>query len=275
MKYIRMILLGLCCVLALSGCSFFDSEEDGDNVVYVYNWGDYVDPDTLKQFEEETGIRVVMDEFDTNESMYPLVAAGAEHYDVICPSDYMIQKMIHNDLLQPLDYSQLPNARQYVGKQFWTQSESFDPGNRLVQAYGIDDVKDKLVSGEAAMGVVFSGEALRMILENRDLEYVIPKEGTNLWIDSWVIPKNAEHVENAHKFIDFMSRPDIALKNFEYLTYSTPNTAVPAMEEDEDYKDNPVVFPPEEAYAGQETYKYLGEEGDKRYNDEWIQVKVW
>ena len=334
--------------------NFFDSEEDGDNVVYVYNWGDYVDPDTLKQFEEETGIRVVMDEFDTNESMYPLVAAGAERYDVICPSDYMIQKMIHNDLLQPLDYSQLPNARQYVGKQFWTQSESFDPGNRyavpycwgtvgivynrtmvdepvdswsilwnekykneiimqdsprdsfmvalkrlgyslnttdpqqikeardmliaqkpLVQAYGIDDVKDKLVSGEAAMGVVFSGEALRMILENRNLEYVIPKEGTNLWIDSWVIPKNAEHVENAHKFIDFMSRPDIALKNFEYLTYSTPNTAVPAMEEDEDYKDNPVVFPPEEAYAGQETYKYLGEEGDKRYNDEWIQVKVW
>lgn len=354
MKYIRMILLGLCCILALSGCGFFDSEEDEDNVVYVYNWGDYVDPDTLKQFEEETGIRVVMDEFDTNESMYPLVAAGAEHYDVICPSDYMIQKMIHNDLLQPLDYSQLPNARQYVGKQFWTQSESFDPGNRyavpycwgtvgivynrtmvdepvdswsilwnekykneiimqdsprdsfmvalkrlgyslnttdpqqikeardmliaqkpLVQAYGIDDVKDKLVSGEAAMGVVFSGEALRMILENRDLEYVIPKEGTNLWIDSWVIPKNAEHVENAHKFIDFMSRPDIALKNFEYLTYSTPNTAVPAMEEDEDYKDNPVVFPPEEAYAGQETYKYLGEEGDERYNDEWIQVKVW
>lgn len=108
MKYIRMILLGLCCILALSGCGFFDSEEDGDNVVYVYNWGDYVDPDTLKQFEEETGIRVVMDEFDTNESMYPLVAAGAERYDVICPSDYMIQKMIHNDLLQPLDYSSCP-----------------------------------------------------------------------------------------------------------------------------------------------------------------------
>ena len=57
MKYIRLILLGLCCILALSGCGFWESEEDGDNVVYVYNWGDYVDPDTLKQFEEETGIR--------------------------------------------------------------------------------------------------------------------------------------------------------------------------------------------------------------------------
>ena len=73
-----------------------------------------------------------------------------------------------------------------------------------------------------------------------------------------------------------MSRPDIALKNFEYLTYSTPNTAVPAMEEDEDYKDNPVVFPPEEAYAGQETYKVPGRRrGPSGYNDEWIQVKVW
>lgn len=145
----------------------------------------------------------------------------------------------------------------------------------LVQAYGIDDVKDKLVSGEAAMGVIFSGEALRMMLENEDLAYVVPKEGTNLWIDSWVIPKNAAHVENAHAFIDFMSRPDIALKNFEYLTYSTPNTAVPEMEEDEDYKDNPVVFPPPEVYEGQETYQDLGEEGDKMYNEGWIQVKVY
>ena len=114
-----------------------------------------------------------------------------------------------------------------------------------------------------------------MMLENEDLAYVVPKEGTNLWIDSWVIPKNAAHVENAHVFIDFMSRPDIALKNFEYLTYSTPNTAVPEMEEDEDYKDNPVVFPPPEVYEGQETYQDLGEEGDKMYNEGWIQVKVY
>lgn len=222
---------------ALSGCGFWESEEDGDNVVYVYNWGDYVDPDTLKQFEEETGIRVVMDEFDTNESMYPLVAAGAERYDVICPSDYMIQKMIHNDLLQPLDYSScltpastsqavldpvrvlrpgqplcrpllLGDCRIVYNRTMvdepvdswsilWKEKykndiimqdsprDSFmvalkrlgyslnttDPQQiqearemliaqkPLVQAYGIDDVKDKLVSGEAAMGVVFSGEA--------------------------------------------------------------------------------------------------------------------
>ena len=101
-KYILCLCLALACLLTFSGCGFHDEEEaEGDNVVYVYNWGDYIDPDTLEQFEEETGIHIVMDEFDTNESMYPLVAAGAVRYDVICPSDYMIQKMIKHDLLQP------------------------------------------------------------------------------------------------------------------------------------------------------------------------------
>lgn len=354
MKWINAFLLMAFAVLCLSGCSFLGTEEENENVVYVYNWGDYIDPDVLTQFEEETGIHVVMDEFDTNESMYPLVAAGAIQYDVICPSDYMIEKMIKNHLLQPIDFSKLPNVEQYIGKQFLKQSESFDPGNRysvpycwgtvgilynktmvhepvhswsilwdtayanhilmqdsardsfmvalkrlgysmntkgpkqieeardlliaqkpLVQAYGIDDVKDKLVSGEAALGVVYSGEALRMILENRNLVFVVPDEGTNLWIDSWVIPKNARNVENAHAFINFMSRPDVALKNFEYLTYSTPNTAVATLEEDEDYKDNPVVFPPRQVYEGQETYHYLGEDGDRLYDDNWIQVKVY
>ena len=129
-KYILCLCLALACLSTFSGCGFHDEEEaEGDNVVYVYNWGDYIDPDTLEQFEEETGIHVVMDEFDTNESMYPLVAAGAVRYDVICPSDYMIQKMIKHDLLQPLDFSRLPNARQYVGQAFYKQSETFDPGN--------------------------------------------------------------------------------------------------------------------------------------------------
>ena len=172
-------------------------------------------------------------------------------------------------------------AVQYLNGELTHQGHLYEvnAGNGIgyvvPQLVYIDDVKDKLVSGEAAMGVIFSGEALRMMLENEDLAYVVPKEGTNLWIDSWVIPKNAAHVENAHAFIDFMSRPDIALKNFEYLTYSTPNTAVPEMEEDEDYKDNPVVFPPPEVYEGQETYQDLGEDGDKMYNEGWIQVKVY
>ena len=82
-----------------------------------------------------------------------------------------------------------------------------------------------MIGGEAALGVIYSGEALYCQQENPDLDYVIPKEGTNIWIDSWVIPKNAKNVENAEAFINFLCRPDIAKMNFDYITYSIPNTA--------------------------------------------------
>ena len=88
-----------------------------------------------------------------------------------------------------------------------------------MQAYVIDQVRDKMIGNEAAIGVIYSGEAIYTQAENPNLEYVIPKEGSNLWIDSWVIPKNAQHKENAEKFINFLCRPDIAKMNFDYITY--------------------------------------------------------
>ena len=280
---IALILLGISVITG--GCDMLAQDKDeGEDVLYVYSWGDYLDPDVLVQFEEETGIHVVLDEYDTNESMYPRVAEGAESYDVLCPSDYMIQKLIQNDLLQPLDFDQLPNAKAYIGQDFMKQSQAFDPENRysvpycwglvgimyntkmvdepvdswsilwnekyrgeilmqdsardafmvplrlmghsmnttnaqeleaardmlirqkpLVQAYGVDDIRDKLSSGEAALGVIFSGEAIKLLKSNPDLRYVqTPKEGTNAWIDSWVIPKNAENKEHAEEFINFL-----------------------------------------------------------------------
>ena len=349
-KFLALILILSMTAILFTGCG---NEEKESNVVYVYSWGDYLDPETLKMFEEETGIKVVLDEFDTNENMYPRIVEGAIHYDVICPSDYMIQKMIANNLLQPLDFEKLPNAKAYIGEKFFQQSETFDPGNHysvpycwgtvgimydttkidepvdswtvlwnekykneilmqdssrdalmiplkilgrslnetdelylkqardmlikqkpLVQAYVVDEAKDKLISGEAAMGVVFSGEALQIMLENENMDFAVPKEGTNFWIDSWVIARDAENVDNAHKFIDFMCRPDIAVINFDYLGYSTPNTEVQELEEDEDYKNSEVAFPAEEVYEDQETYKYLGNKMDRYYNRLWMQVKV-
>jgi len=343
-------------VLILVSCLTFGCGSGSDKkeeVVYVYSWGDYLDPETLKIFEKETGIHVILDEFDTNESMYPRVAEGAVHYDVICPSDYMIQKLINNKLIQPLDFTKLENAKKYIGAEFFKQSEFFDPGNKysvpyawgtvgiiydktkvtdpvdswyilwnekykgdilmqdsardalmiplklmgrslnetdknylqqakdmliqqkpLVQAYVVDEVKDKLINSEAAMGVVFSGEALIILEENPNMDFAIPKEGTNFWIDGWVITKDAQNVDNAHKFIDFMCRPDIAVMNFDYLGYSTPNTAVKDLEENEAYKNSPIAFPSPEIYSGQETYKYLGDKMDEYYNSIWMQVKV-
>ena len=344
--------LVLSSLFLLTGCGGSGGDKK-DNVVYVYSWGDYLDQETLKIFEKETGIHVVLDEFDTNESMFPRVAEGAVHYDVICPSDYMIQKLIDNDLIQPLDFTKLENAKKNIGEEFFKQAETFDPGNEysvpycwgtvgiiydktkvtepvdswnilwnekyagqilmqdsardammiplklmgksmnetdkevlaqaqemlkkqkpLVQAYVIDEVKEKLINSEAAMGVVFSGEALIILQENPNMAFAIPKEGTNFWIDGWVITKDAQNVDNAHKFIDFMCRPDIAVMNFDYLGYSTPNTAVRDLEEDEEIKNSPIAFPSPDDYKGQETYKYLGNEMDEYYNSLWMSVKV-
>lgn len=349
----KLIALGLCtCMTAalLSGCGSADKYPNGK--VYVYNWGEYIDPETLDMFEKETGIQVIYDEFDTNETMYPKVEAGASNYDVVCPSDYMIQKMIDNDLLQELNWDNIPNAKANIGAQYYKQSEAFDPGNRyavpycwgtvgilynktmvdepvtswsilwnekyadsilmqdsvrdlfmvglkslgysmnstdekelneakdlliqqkpLVQAYVIDQVRDKMIGNEAALGVIYSGEAIFTQRENPDLEYVIPKEGTNVWIDGWVIPKNAENVENAEKFIDFMCRGDIALLNFDYITYSTPNTAAQALIEDDDIRNSKIAFPDLSQYDGLETFSYLGDDADALYNDLWKEIK--
>ena len=352
MKKIFAVLAVLLACLNFSGCGTGQNDKN-KNEVYVYTWGDYINPEAVELFEKETGIHVVLDTFDTNESMYPRVSEGAVHYDVICPSDYMIQKMIDNGLLQPLDFNKLPEAKKNIGEQFFKQSKYFDPENKysvpyawgtvgimynkkvvddpvdswnilwnekykdkilmqdsprdafmvplkimgrsmnetdkeqlekakdmliqqkpLVQAYVIDEVKDKMISGEASMAVVFSGEALMIMEANPDTDFAVPKEGTNFWIDSWVIAKDAQNVDNAHKFIDFMCRPDVAVMNFEHLGYPTPNIAVRDLLTNEEYKNSPVAFPDPSTYENQETYKYLGNEMDSYYNRLWMQVKT-
>ena len=142
----------------------------------------------------------------------------------------------------------------------------------LVQAYVIDEVRDKMIGNEAAIGVIYSGEAIFTQRQNPDLEYVIPKEGTNVWIDSWVICKNGENKENAEKFIDFMCRGDIALMNFEYITYSTPNTEAQRLIEDEDIRNSKIAFPNPDDYENLEVFRYLGEETDAMYNAYWKEV---
>ncbi len=293
--------------------------------------------------------------------MYPVIEAGAVRYDVVCPSDYMIQKMAENGLLAEINFENIPNL-QYVGSEYMEQSRGFDPENRysvpycwgtvgiiyntkrieelgvpaptswedlwderyageilmqdsvrdafmvalkrlgysmnsmdqtelseakdllirqkpLVQAYVVDQVRDKMLSGEAAVGVIYSGELLYLQEEaealglDYDLEYVIPQEGTNIWIDSWVIPDNAHNKENAEKWIDFLCRPDIALKNFEYITYPTPNVGAFEML-DEETKNNKAVFPDTDKLENSEVYQFLGTEADDIYNAYWKEIKA-
>ncbi|MEG1741868.1 MAG: extracellular solute-binding protein, partial [Acetivibrio sp.] len=107
--------------------------------------------------------------------------------------------------------------------------------------YVVDQVRDKMIGNEAAIGVIYSGEAIFTQSENSNLEYVIPKEGSNLWIDSWVIPKNAKHKENAEKFLDFLCRPDIAKMNFDYITYSPPNEAAHALIKEDSIRNSKIA----------------------------------
>ena len=350
---IRRVIPVTICILFIGG-GFYYAEESGvvnDDKLVVYNWGEYIDPEVLTIFEEETGINVVYEEFETNEILYPKVSSAAIAYDVVCPSDYMIQRMIENDLLTEINFDNIPNIKN-IGKQYMEQSRQFDPENKysvpycwgtvgilynktmvdepvdswsilwnpkykdnilmqdsvrdafgatlkylgyslnstdldelteaknllieqkpLVQAYVIDQVRDKMIGNEAALGVIYSGEAIYTQKENPNLEYVIPKEGSNIWIDSWVIPKNAEHKENAEKFINFLCRPDIALKNFEYITYSTPNEAARELIEDESIRNSKIAFPDASELSGCETFKFLGDKNDAVYNELWREVK--
>ena len=129
-KILSLTLAVIISALALCACGSKD-----ENTVYVYNWGEYIDPEVITMFEEETGIKVVYDEFETNEVMYPKVEAGASVYDVLCPSDYMIQKMIDNDMLAEINWDNVPNAKANIGAQYFEQSKGFDPENKYSVPY--------------------------------------------------------------------------------------------------------------------------------------------
>lgn len=349
-KPLSIILCLLLVCFCICGCAENDKATNKKEKLYVYNWGEYIDDEVIDKFEEETGIDVIYDMFETNEIMYAKLAQDDSAYDVICPSDYMIQKLIENDLIQELNFDHIPNSKN-IGAQYYESSRSFDPENKysvpycwgtvgilynktmvdetvdswdilwnpkysgqilmqdsvrdaymvallkngysqntknpdeiavatkdliaqkpLVQAYVVDQVRDKMIGGEAALGVIYSGEAIYTARENDDLVYVVPKEGTNVWIDSWVITKGSKNKENAEKWIDFMCRGDIALQNFEYITYSTPNTIAQENIEDEDIKNSKVAFPDLSEFPS-ESYQYLGQDGDRLYNDAWMEVK--
>ncbi len=117
---------------ALCGCA---SDKGVNGQVIVYNWGEYIDPETIRMFEEESGIKVIYDEFETNESMYPKVESGAVAYDIACPSDYMISRMIQNGMLSEIDYDKIPNAKKNIGAQYYEQSRGFDPENKYAVPY--------------------------------------------------------------------------------------------------------------------------------------------
>ena len=95
----------------------------------MFTIGEYMDPEVITLFEEETGIDVIYEEYETNEIMYPKIQSGAIAYDVVCPSDYMIQKMVDNNLLAEINYENVPNLKN-IGTAYMDKSREFDPQNK-------------------------------------------------------------------------------------------------------------------------------------------------
>lgn len=348
-RWISLSLVPVVFLVVLFG--YYSTKTISTGSLKVYNWGEYMDPQVLELFEKETGISVTYDEYETNESMYPIIAKGAADYDLICPSDYMIQKMSDEGLLEPINWSRIPNAKN-IDDQYFEFARGYDENNTysmpylwgtvgilynkkmvkgpidswgvlwdtryqddilmqksvrdafgvalkylgyslnttdeaqldeakqklleqkhsgVVQAYVVDEVRDKMIAGEAAMGVIYSGEALTCMEENEDLAYVIPKEGSNLWMDNFAIVKGAKNKENAEKFLNFLCRPEIMKMNFEYITYSVPSSKARELLPDE-YKNSTIAFPALDSLKNCEVLKYVGKDGDSLYNQKWKEI---
>lgn len=314
----------------------------------VYNVGDYIAPELNAEFTAETGIKVIYSEYANNEEMYATVAPGNIQYDILVPSDYMIDKMINEGRLEEIDMSKIPNYDK-IDSEF--KNLDFDPENKysvpymwgtvgilyntkmvddpvdswdvlwnekykdqifmydserdsimvalkklgysmntrnpqelaeakellieqfpLVLAYVGDEGKGKMVNGEAAMMIAWAGDAMLAMDENPDLAYAIPKEGSNYFVDSFVIPKGASNKEEAYEYINFLCRPDIAARNAEYIGYSTPISEAKALLPEE-IQESEIAYPDASVLGNLEMFNDPSDVIEL-YTTIWLEVKL-
>ncbi len=327
----------LCVCSLLTSC--YNAGESRENVLKVYNWADYIGEGVLEDFQqyykEQTGedIRIVYQTFDINEIMLTKIEKGHEDFDVVCPSEYIIERMLHKGLLLPIDtvFAHSPNYMKGVAPYIRQQIDKLTvPGDQPASRYAVcymwgtagllynkkyvsaqdlrswgclwdkryagkilmkdsyrdaygmallyahrEDLKDStrsvaslmndyspasmdsvekylkllkpnvagweadfgkemMTKGKAWMNMTWSGDAQWAIEEAAevgvDLGYTIPEEGSNVWYDGWVIPKYAQNPKAASYFINFLCRPDIALRNMEENGYVSSIAAPEIME---------------------------------------------
>ena len=319
-------------------------------VVRFLNWGDYIDTDTIAQFEEENpDIKIEMTTVPSNEEMYVVASTEGTDIDLICPSEYMTQKMIKEDLLAPIDTSKMENYKyvqdyaenysyegsleyavpyswgtfgivynktmvdepidsygvlfdeKYAGKILMydsmrdtigialkylgysmnsTDQAEIDEATDLliaqkkdgiVLAYGTDDIRMSMANGSAAIALLYAGDAVYTHMDNEDIEYVIPKEGANIFVDNFCILKNTDCYDATLKFIDFLCQPEIAYKNAAYTGYSTPCAEATEMF-GEEFTSLNSFNPSDDELKNVEYYKDLGEDL-KIYENAWIKIK--
>ncbi|NOY99521.1 MAG: spermidine/putrescine ABC transporter substrate-binding protein [Chloroflexi bacterium] len=328
-----------------------EAVEPAKEIVF-FNWSEYIDPEIYTLFEDETGIKVVEDNFSSNEEMLAKLQGGATGYALIVPSDYTVSIMKDEGMLAKLDHANIPNLGN-LAEQF--QNVPYDPGNEycvpyqwgttgigyldsevdeptswavffdpdptapyygrmtmlddareafaaalvylgydinttdeaqleeakelLIKAkaalagYDSDIFEDLIASGENLMAHGWNGDFLVAQEENENVAYTIPQEGGVVWVDNVCIPISATPEQKAagEMFIDFLLRPDIGAMLSDYNWYATPNAAAEA-NLDEEFLNDPAVYPPAEVLAKLQYIEPVGE-AEAIYQRLWDEVK--
>ena len=350
----RSVSIAIVAVLVIGCFSVFTisaGSTNNDNAITVLNYGKYIDESVIDSFEQETGITIKYEEYEEPEEMYTKYKSGAIDYDVICTSDYIIEKLISEGEVNKIDYSSMPNY-QNVNQDIIDMSASFDPTHEYtvpyfygtlgilynkkmadasdlntwdclwngkykdnmiminsvrdaftpalrtlgysinetdtakldeafdilnkqssdVLAYYVDETCDEMVAENAAIAVCYSGEAAAAMAENDNLDYIVPKEGSNLWIDSWFIPKTCKNKEGAQEFLNYICSDEPAQLNFEYVYYASPIQSV-IENQDAETKENEAINPPSDMLKNCEVYRALNDDDATLYNTLWQRLK--
>lgn len=343
--------------LTVEDLAYYEKFKNDNITINVYNWGEYIpngEDDTIDlnaEFTKLTGISVNYSTYATNEELYAKLKGGAASYDIIIPSDYMISRMIKEDMLQPLDIDNIPNrkfimdtfsnpgydeesrysvpytwgtvgivynkdktdltedeidwdvlwnpdysdqilmfdnprdafaiAESILGyslnsenkKELRASAEKLKEQKQYVQAYVMDEIFDKMSAGEATFAPYYAGDAVSMMDEYDHLGFVLPKSGTNMFIDAMCIPKGAKQKEAAEMYINFMCEPEVAYAVADYIGYSTPNSGAYELLDDE-VKEDGISYPDEDYLNNHTTiFRNLSDEANLYMQTLWTDIK--
>jgi spermidine/putrescine transport system substrate-binding protein len=314
------------------------TETDEPKKLSVFCWSEYIPQSVIDEFSKETGIKVSVENYASNEEMLAKLMAGGGSYDIIQPSEYVIEALIKEKALDPIDKSKVPNLSN-ISPEFLNMP--FDPGNQysvpfmagtvgivvntelitdpivgyndvfqdkykgkivvlddareivswgletlnipvnevnaenlekvkpvlqkwlpLVQVYDSDSPKTALLNGDVAIGIVWGGEGAKLLEESDKFKWIIPAEGTHLFVDNLAIPKGAKHPNNAMAFMNFILRPDISKKISDEFPYLNPNAAAKALLTEEQ-RNNPASFPTAEQLKNMQLFQDIGDQASQ------------
>lgn len=349
-KFFLSSLLAIALLFAAKILIVGNGQISDSNTLYLYNWGDYIDPDLIDKFEEESGYKVVMETYDSNEAMITKIKQKSTNFDICIPSEYAVEMMRDQGLLEKLDHSKIVgldniderfldvaydpgneysipylwgtfgivyNTKKYEesdfnswknlwDKKFEGEILSFDGAretlgigllannlslnttdpaklvevrNELIDFMGnvkailADEIRMYMALEEANVGITFSGDASSAIESNENLSYAIPKEGSNIWFDTMVIPKTSKNQKAAYAFINFMLEPENAAQNADYIWYATPNKKALDLIDPEARNDK-TLYPDDDVIDKLEVFKALDKESTILYNDLFLDLKI-